>query len=216
MGAARKLPLALGVFTDQPSNPMNKTEAFIAAHTRNIEKIKGNSSVYDKDLLTLNPGIYGINVLKALKNDLTGLKNQISTILIYRFTSTKHSDPFFIKIFTFSDIFFPNIFKMSDWLAFTNNYYQLSIEKHNTSQYLYEMSLKFNDTKLVNLCKYESDLLKQESENWNILGLYFNKFLKRGIFLSLPTSLIIVNRMKRIVEDITEIQEQIIAGPTGE
>jgi hypothetical protein len=102
---------------------------------------------------------------------------------------------------------------MQDWQDLANDFYQISVEKHNISEYLLDMSNFFDDPTLVDLCIYESDLLAQESENWSILGGYFINFMKKGVFLSLPRALIIINKMKAIVEKIITIEEAIIAGP---
>jgi hypothetical protein len=203
----------LGAFSDKKTNFYNETEIFMLAHNRNIEKMKGNSSVYEEGLNILNCDPFGINSLLTLKNHLNGLKNQLTTISIYKFTNAYYFNPFMNKFFTFLDMFYPNVFKMSDWQAFTNYYNQISIEKHNISQYLLEKSFSFSNVTMRDLCKYEADLLEQESENWTILGEYFNKFMKKGISMPLIQALIIINNMKIIVEKIIKIQGAIIEGP---
>jgi len=212
INAARNNTIRFGSFTDNDISPLNENELFLKAHHRNIEKIKGNPSVYDPNLLTLCPNLYGINVLAQLLQDLEGLNNQVHTALIYQCTNTYLLNPFFNIIFLISDRFFPQIFKMTDWQAFSNYYYQLSVEKHNISQYLLLKSNQFNDSKLVALCRYESDLLQQESMLWEKVSSYFNEFMKKGVFISLPTSIHLLNEMKKTVSNIQIIQESMIQG----
>jgi len=208
--AARNQTIRFGSFINDSNKSQNKTTIFLQAHERNIEKLKGNPTVYDPNLLTLNPGLYGIQVLYQLHDDLTGVSNQIKTSIIYQLSNTYLLNPFFNIVFQVSDSFFPQIFKMSDWQAFSNYYYQLSVERSNISQYLLDKSTELTNPELKELCMYESNLLGQESLLWKNVSILFNEFMKKGLLISLPTSLNILSEMDQIIEHIITIENNII------
>ena len=208
--AARNQTITFGSFTDSTNTALSKKERFLTAHNRNIEKMIGNPQEYDKNLLTLSPGLYGIQVLKQFQTDISILQNKITTALIYKMTNTYLLNPFFNIIFHISDTYFPEIFKMTDWQAFSNYFYQLSVEKHNISQYLLHIKNQFNEQEITDLCLYEANMLEEESKHWSNMSIHFNEFMKKGIFLPLPKAIQHLNQMNTSLTEIIEIQEAII------
>lgn len=202
-----------GSFSPSQNKSLNKNEIFIKAHARNIDKMKGNPDVYDDYLDSLSSGKYGINAVSALYENVTGLNNQLITILKYAGTNSMYVTPLYFKFAWIVDKLYPELFDMADYKALYNYYYQLSVEKHNISQYLRNVSDTYDNQDISNICLYESNLFQEESENWERLGDYYSFFMKHGMTISLMEALVVINKMKVIIEDIIRIQQDIINGP---
>jgi hypothetical protein len=99
---------------------------------------------------------------------------------------------------------------MSDWQAFSNYYYQLSVERSNISHYLQQKSQNIEDYELVELCMQESNLFDQESILWKNVSILFNEFMKKGFFISMPKSVKILTDMSELITEIIVIEEKII------
>ena len=108
------------------------------------------------------------------------------------------------------DTFFPSVVDLSDFHGMMNYYYQISTEKHNMSQYLWEMYHLFNDTNISEICRHDAILLEHEAENWTQLASYYSEFPKRGIFMTLPYGVFNIERMKEIIEKVIEIEDELI------
>ena len=93
-------------------------------------------------------------------------------------------------------------------------YENIAIEKKYTADYLREIQSLFTDDNLTELCKYESVLFEHEAENWTQIAEYYSEFRKKGIFMSLPRALLLMNEMLDVMDNIIEIEKAIIAGPS--
>lgn len=56
----------------------------------------------------------------------------------------------------------------------------------------------------------EASLFKLESRNWKKLSEYYNVFMKKGVFLSYPRALTLINKMYSTLDSIIEIETKII------
>jgi hypothetical protein len=203
----------LGVFENNIIKHFNRTEIFLKAHERNIEKMKGNRSVYDPILMNITSDIYGVNVLERLLQNMTGMNNISHIFHVYKMSNSNKSEPIYYFLLLFMEKFFPEIFTLSDYQNLFNFYYQISVEKLNTSKYLKTLNSTFKNETVINLCKFEANLLKNESEKWAVLGNLYLYFMKFGRFLSSPWSICIINEMRNNINTILEIQNSIINGP---
>lgn len=192
------------------TNQKIKSEIIQIAHLNNIEKMKGNSSVYGTYIVDLTENsFFGINASEKL-NDFyeKGFNNRFKTILRYKLNGklgVKYS------IITAMGKKFPYIFDSIPYSYDTflqNTFDLIAIEKAMTAEYLK------NSTILPEICNYDSSLLMQESENWTKISNYYSEFMKKGIFMSLPRALILMNKMEETMENIIAIEEAIIAGPS--
>jgi len=188
------------------SEPMSREEAFNRAHEINIKKLRGDISLYGNYLVNMSNGSgFGINGSKLLKNDLErGLKNRIKTIAIYKLRGKlgikyrlfKNAAPIiavFLKL------------PSNAGEKFTvDAYHVIAIEKNYTAKFLYKNS------NLSNICEYEAMLFEQEAKYWDDLSSCYSIFMKKGIFLSLPHAILILDRMSSIMDKIIEIQETIV------
>lgn len=195
------------VFFDK-TDPLSKEEMYQNALNRNIEKLKGNKSAYCKYLVDqlqdYNP-YYGINATKTIhQNYGKGINNRIKTIFKYKLIGKfgiKYRAMYFICNY------FPEIYDRTPLNSEIRRETELdgiSTEKKIVSELLNSKSEDYN---------YYSELLHRESENWTKISLELKKFLKRGIFLSLPREIYIMNKMEAIMANIIAIEEAIIAGP---
>jgi hypothetical protein len=187
------------------SEPLTKKEAFNLSNVRNIEKLRGNISLYDDDIINLSKDSkFGIFASKLLENDLEkGVHNRTETIAIYesrgklgiRYRFLKNIAPRIAELFRLP----------SDAVeAFTiDEYRRIAIEKNYTARFLYRNS------NMSNICRYEAMLFENESMYWNELSSNYSIFMKKGIFLSLPRTISIVNRMHYSVFKIIEIEDAI-------
>ena len=209
--------LYVKIFSKNSEEPLSKQEAFNLSHKRNIEKLKGNfsvyfdeySGIYEKDNYSL-----GINALERLKGDLKdGIINQIKSAYIYKLNNN------FGFFYRFMDRIYKHTYKIFPYninkiILDSNDVFEnIAIEKNYTANYLKEIQNNLTDENLINLCKYESSLFKYESENWSKIENYYNEFRKKGVFMPLPQALTLLNNIAEAIENIILIEEAIIRGP---
>lgn len=180
------------------SDPLPEEEAFELAHERNIERLKGNIEYYNELLEILKSFIeidnieLGVHASESLKEDFgRGFNNRIKTIFVYRLMSKQYKLQKIINIFNFYIQDIPLI--QSNNL---NHFNMIAIEKQYTAEYLNSIDNE------------ESQLFDQEAEYWFKLSDYYNKFMKRHVFL--PGSIYLINRMKKTMDDIISIENEII------
>jgi len=188
------------------SEPLTKEEAFNVSYIRNIEKLRGNISLYGDYIVNLSKDSeFGIFASKLLENDLEkGLKNRTKTIVIYELRGKLG-----IKYRLLKNIapIIAVLFKLPSNAAekFTiDEYRRIAIEKNYTAKFLY------SNSNISNICRYESMLFERESTYWNELSSCYSIFMSKGIFLSLPRALLVVNRMNYSSSKIIEIQDALI------
>lgn len=209
-------------------DPRSKEEAFLRAHNRSLELLKGNLSTYitsyDYDLMgdyykdeDFSDYYFGINGTKKHREHCSkGVENRIKTIHNYK----KHAK-LGIKQ-TFLDIFFSfyskinqnkNIFEYFR-LENMNCFDYSSLDKQYTIRYLDQVKDNLNDSNAIRICEYELELFKGLEKNWAKIGNYYSIFLKKGIFMSLPRGMILTDKIKDTLDEIIFIEESIIAGPS--
>lgn len=202
----------IGTFQNSSKPPLNKSDAFKKAIIRNIERMKGNRSVYDihqKDHWKVE--YFGIQGLKQLKNDLEhGLKNRISTILTYKLRNFISLRSFAFKLYKILDTAIPNIINMSDFQSMMNYYYQFILEKRDIANYLEDIQKDIEDSGLKKICQNNSILLRQEMKKFKELAENYSKFIEKGFFLTLPRAIKITDNMMRTTEELISIEEEII------
>jgi len=212
--------LFVKAFKNTSKIPISKEEAFIKSHKRNIEKLKGNFSTYfdqNSSPVIDNDGSYsfGINASKRLKKDFEkGFNYRIKTIYKYKL-NTRFGIMYRLMNWLYShhsELFQINL----DAVIIESNdvYENIAIEKKYTAEYLREIQNLLTDNNLTELCKYESVLFEYEAENWTQIADYYSEFRKKGIFMSLPRALLLMNKMADVMDNIIEIEKAIIAGPS--
>ena len=104
----------------------------------------------------------------------------------------------------------PSNINLSSYKNIMNYHQQIAIEKQHMSQYLWDTQHLLNDTNLSTVCQHDALLLNYEAENWTKLSLNFLRFLERGMFITLPGALPIVEDMENTTVDIISIEKEII------
>jgi hypothetical protein len=202
----------VSTFHNTSEKMLNKTVMFEKAYERNMEKMKGNPGEYGKHITEeWKCEQLGINALKKLKQDFEpGFKNRFATIIRYKLMNFLYFRTPTYLIYRLFDKIFPNIVNISDFESTMIYYYQLVLEKEDISRYLEELQYDLEDENLSNICKKDSIYLKQEAENYTKIAEYYSEFHKKGIFLTFPKAIKIINKMKRKIEDTIQIEETII------
>ena len=203
---------SIEIFTDTPETPIDKKTAFELAYERNVKKISGNLSAYD-DHVVYDWGCtdLGINAVEALKKDMgMGVQHRLITAALYKYISVFHTYSLGFKLSRLVNITFPFVFNFTESTGLINDYDLIAIQKHNMSQYLYNLQYQINDTNISDICKRDAELLSFESENWTKLGCYFSRFLRWGVFMTLSFGILTIKKMENIVTDIISIEEEII------
>ena len=165
--------------------PLPKERAFELAHERNIRRMKGNASAYDKQSCKENFYAFGIDALKAMKKDF-GLNFVVRA-------------PFLI--------FITRLYPYMSLIIQSHEF--AIIEKHNVSQYLQENS------NLSPICEHDAILLDAEVEYWKEIKSYLeemkeimNNSLLKVILYSGP----ILQNITKTIDKIIDIEMDIISG----
>jgi hypothetical protein len=205
----------VNMFYDIPKSPLTRDEAFNTSHKRNIERLKGNFSVYSVEDLNINEShLFGIDALKRLRKDFyEGLKYRIKTFYRYKLNN-RLGIGYSIMDKLYSR--FPEKFPFHpDWLILELNdcFENIGIEKKYFAEYLSEVKDLLTDDNNIEICKYESVLFEQEAENWTKLAEYYSEYRERGIFMPLFHGIQIIEKMANLMDNITSIEQSIIDGP---
>jgi hypothetical protein len=203
----------LGSFKETSNEAYDKSEAFLRAYERNIEKMKGNSNAYDEHILkNWSVSYLGIEAFKELNRNLdNGIFQRFSTIWIYKFISTFFLFPAIYLVYYFCELLIPSVINIDDFQEQMNYCIQLSIEKNYMVDYLNEVKNTFNNSFIKDLCNQNSDLLYQEKIFCEKLGYNFSLFLSKGLFISFPRAFIVADKMQMHLDDIISIEEQLIS-----
>jgi hypothetical protein len=178
---------------EKTSEPLSKEMRFEVAHKRNIEKMKGNQSIYNEFSEAFRN--YGINAIKSLKEEFLLLNNSIP-----------------LAFYCFKEIILQRLFDGGNgyrklWDVSRTNY----MVKHNVSQYLME------NLDLSPICKYESELLENESKCWKDINLCVTELdeihKNNGLLKSMKLSKPIINEIVSLIDNIISIEQAIIDGP---
>lgn len=186
------------------SDPLPHEEAFELAHERNIERLKGNLTAYDKELNKIEGYEFGISASQSFKDHFKkGLKNRFKTIVTYKMDGMQFKRN--------NRLIFINALRLKIPISFIKSlnpdirqYDLIAMEKQYTAKYLRDVDNSLN-------CNYKASLFDQEAEYWFKLSEYYDKFLKRGFLILLPHSIFLMKQMERIVDEIISIEESIIA-----
>jgi len=196
--------------------PMSKEQAFVFAHERNIEKLKGNKSAYfpyGEDVNWSSYSRYGINASQFLKTHFEGLEVN-TTIKAYKLHGllTGFYYDFFNRLYKIYSFFNPKEKTIFDMIAkrVISFFDHISYDKKYTVNYLSEAQYILEDKNLSNICKYEASLFNSEAENWTKLANCYSEFLSKGFLISNFKAKNIINNMDKIMEYIVELECEII------
>ncbi len=203
-------------FADTPDPPLDKQNIFLLAHERNIEKLKGNRSVYESFLYEQwNDTKLGIQGLQQMRADISGsLANRMKTIRLYIYLVSAHFLTAEYRLDRLLQSLLPPTSNFSTSPTFVNKFKQISLEKQTIISYLQAMQSAYNDTRITRICQKDAELLLFECENWSALATSYNIFLKKGVFFSAPRALLVLRHMLPAVEHIIHL-EQELSGPVA-
>jgi Mg2+ and Co2+ transporter CorA len=183
------------------SQPLTKNDAFEQAFRKNIENLTGG--------IQPDKRYYGISASKQMQNDFSSGENKSQqTYQMYKeYGGNGVNISLFICMHTFCSIInprHPNVFDIL--LAGKQSpFADIAAIKSNVADYLQNCSIQ------PSLCKNQSDLLRNESARWHELSNYYNIFLRKGIFLSDVRAIQVMNNMDKLVREIIDIEEALIA-----
>ncbi|MCK4366257.1 MAG: hypothetical protein KAW45_09400, partial [Thermoplasmatales archaeon] len=198
---------SIGKFQKSSNNLINKTVAYKLALERNIERMMGNNSVYDNQF---SDSILGLNALKTLKKNFEpGRLNRVITIFKYKYRLSFSWMMYRSSVFL--NKLFPNLVNLSMIDTMFSLYHRTAKEKHDISEYLWNLQFQLNDSYLSQICRTNSLLLELEAKNWDKLASNYAVFMKKGIFLSALQAILLMNKMSENVDDIIAIEEAIIS-----
>ena len=185
-------------------NPVTKQDRFEFTFKQNIVKLQGEYSEYHH--FTHRP--HGIIASKKMKNDLfEGENNRSETIEMYK----KYGDTGFN--FTFIELLHklysiltpktPSVFDIYI-IGYENHFESIANEKQIIAYYLEKSNI------YQELCKNQSNLLREESELWEQMSNYYKIFLKKGIRISDLRAGFILQGMEKTINKIIQIEQRII------
>jgi len=188
------------------SEPFSKQEAFNISHARNLEKLRGNLSVYGEFFVDLSKGAeFGINGSKLMQSHFEkGINNRYKTIIIYKLQAKLGILYRLLKILSPIVV---NLLDLPPGCAekYTADVFgRIAIEKSWVADFLN------NNSDFSNICEYEAMLFENEAEQWNKISSYYEVFKKKGVFLSLPRAILATNRMNDTMGKIIEIEDAIL------
>lgn len=199
-----------GVFHNTSHNSLKIMDRFILAYNRNIQRMRGNISHYDNYITEIwkcnNLGINGLNKFIKDNNNF----GKINTINSYRLISTFYLFSISYKFYYLFDMFFPDLLNLDDYNSQMNYCYQLSIEKKDISNFLIDLQLTYNDSNISEICNYNSNILKLESENYSKLATNFSEFLGKGLFIKNSDAFVILDNMEKIVHNLIYLENKLL------
>jgi len=204
----------VGSFYKSKDNSSFLDDRLIYAHNRNLQKMSGDPFSYDDQILrSWDTSSLGINGLRSMYDDLgPGLDNRPTTIFLYKILSTLLLYSFSYKIYRFFDIFLPSVLNLSDFNEQMNYVHQLSIEKHDISDWLFSVNQKVNNETIADICHNDAVLLGQEARLYERLAENFSIFLQKGLLLPFFKAVAIIENMQYLVSEMIDIEENILKG----
>lgn len=200
------------------SEPLPKEIIFNMSHERNIERMRGNISVYNADWVYGNISekyneLVGIKALEKFKNNIRKrLKYRYLIVPNVKFSGFKKGnfENTAILSVTLSPIFFKIFEKISQKPINSLKGKKISklnmiyTDKNYTLQYLRDNSdLLQNNSSEIKLFEYEL-------ENWSKLNERIKKYLNLGLFMKIFYGRRIINGMEKLLENIMEIENEIL------
>jgi hypothetical protein len=194
----------------------DKEEIIEQAYNRNLKRLQGDYRYYLSDIdfpdsynFSANYS-YGINASKEIKRIFgENFNTQLLTIFQYKIAGKLGiKNSFFTNI---ENLFLESLNKDISIIldlavpGYKNVYRTISDEKRIISDVLKNHSNYLN--------KYElcSELLKNESELWLKISEYNRILLNKGIFLTIPKALTLLNQMHQIMDEIIKIEQKILS-----
>jgi len=173
------------------SDPLPENITYSFVHKRNIEKMKGVKSAYDQHFINKDFSKFGIDGLKALKNDF-------KSKFLFRIPAFKIFAKFYPLTYPFHDVL----------TEMRNRFYWTYFDKHSISQYL------LNNSHETSYHKRDAILLELESRCWNNLSIFAENLEEIILNNSFPKNLIlskpILTKMVDALDDIILIEELIV------
>ena len=194
----------------------DKEEIIEQVYQRNIQRLLGDYHYYISEIdypdsynITGNYS-YGINASKDIKKIFgDDLNNQIFTISAYKLAGKLGIKNTF---FTIMEQFFQKYYDKDISLVFDlavpgykNIYETIADEKLIISKVLSNYSY------LSSKYQLSSELLKNESDQWFKIAEYNRILLNKGIFITMPRAIIILNQMYNIMDNIIQIEQDILS-----
>ena len=203
----------VGVFNKTENPPLSEEKRFFLSLNRNLKKMGGDPFAYDDQILaTWNESNLGINALKSLYADLCpGFEHRPTTIFLYKLISTVFMYSFSYKIYRLFDRFLPSILNLSDFNEQMNYIHQLALEKHDVSNWLFNLSNRLDNETVSELCYHHALLLQSEAIVCERLAENFSMFLQKGVLLPYTKALDATLNMAEHVLEMIAIEETIIA-----
>jgi hypothetical protein len=176
--------------------------AFKTAHDRNIERLKGNKSSYDKIYLD-NYKAFGMNAIKTLRDDYNSMK----FFFLYPFYRI------FSKIVGYKQSAYP-FGNIAGW------HIHEAKTLDNLSICLKQFKTELADENLTRICDHDADLLKNASIKFIELGNNVknlsNQICNNTYFRAYLNSKNVIKDIVRVLDEIISIQQAIIDGPPEE
>jgi hypothetical protein len=169
---------------EKSGDPLSKKGAFELAHERNIRRMRGDPSAYDKQSCRENFRVFGIDALQALKSDCSLMNFAIRA-------------PFLISIM-----------KVYPYISLALQSYEfLIMEKHNVSQFLHENS------NLSPICERDAALLDTEVSYWQEIKAYLVEFndTMHTILEALLYAVPILHNIALSIDRIIDVEMDIIS-----
>jgi len=178
---------------EKVSESLPKKTIIEEANIRNIEKMKGNKSIYEE--IGLDFQNYGIKSIKSLKQEFLDL-NKTMLLALYCLKEK------ILQKFLSGGNAYHNFWSTS------NFNYEI---KHNVSEFLLE------NQDISPICKYGGELLENESKCWkniNLIVTELNEIHKsNGLFKSMMLSKPLINEVVTLLDSIITIEQAIIDRP---
>jgi len=178
-------------FVDTIEKPLPKKEAFELAHSRNIQRMKGDATYYDEEFIRYNMGgtrglitIFGLHALKWLKHSYN-IRNILMFSIMDRITGSYYL------------------------LSESDNCWFMYWEKLDMFDYLYEHLDFFPN---LDNAFYYVYMLNIDAACWGALCYKISKLTEIPIF-RIPLLISVVPEIRAILDDIISIEKDIIAGP---
>jgi hypothetical protein len=184
----------------QTGTPLSKQDAFDEAFNSNIDNLTGGSSG--------SGWSHGINASEQMEFDFSpGANQSLETSRVYKAyggTGLNYTVDLVIHwLLNHFDPKHPNIYDMIV-AGKQDPFGEIAAAKNHTAQYLAQCVIS------PSLCKNQSALLRNESEQWHKLSTSYTVFMRKGMFLSNVRAAYVMSAMEAFVQNIIHIEEALI------
>jgi hypothetical protein len=185
----------------QTGTPLSKQDAFDEAFSSNIENLSGGSS---------SQGWYrGINASEQMALDFSpGVNQSQETSSLYKTyggTGLNYTVDLIIHwLLTHLNPKQPNIYDMIV-AGKQNPFGAIAAAKKHVAEYLATCMI------YPGLCKNQSVLLQNESNQWYNLSASYDIFMRKGLFLSNLRTVHVMNDMEHLTNDIISVEKALIS-----